>query len=46
MYIRGKLIPLRISSFFCITVDTYLLTEEIVRKLEIKKHEGRVGSEI
>ena len=27
MYIRGKLIPLRISSFFCITVDTYLLKE-------------------
>ena len=32
--------------FFCITVDTCLLTEERVGKLEVKKHEGRVGSEI
>ena len=27
--------------FFCITVDTCLLTEERVGKLEVKKHEGR-----
>ena len=32
--------------FFYITGDTYLLKEKRVRKLEVKKHEGRVGSEI
>ena len=46
LYIRGKLIPLRITSFLYHHGYTYLLTEERVGKLEVKKHEGRVGSEI
>ena len=33
------------NNIFCITVDIYLLTEGRVGKLEVKKHEGRVGSE-
>ena len=33
------------NNIFCITVDTYQLTEGRVGKLEVKKHEGRVDSE-
>ena len=33
------------NNIFCITVDIYLLTEGRVGKLEVKKHEGRLGSE-
>ena len=44
--IRGKLIPLRITPFLYHHGYMYLLTEERVGKLEVKKHEGRVGSEI
>ena len=46
LYIRGKLIPLRITPFLYHHGYMYLLTEERVGKLEVKKHEGRVGSEI
>ena len=46
LYIRGKLIPLRITSFLYHHGYMYLFTEERVGKLEVKKHEGRVGSEI
>ena len=46
LYIRGKLIPLRITSFLYHHGYTYLLTEERVGKLEVKKHEGGVGSDI
>ena len=46
LYIRGTLIPLRITSFLYHHGYMDVFTEERVGKLEVKKHEGRVGSEI